>query len=129
MILNPGKAKSVVLTDQGLAESERLFRELFERVAGGDDQRRTRSMPAFSHHCGPPSSRVLSGSDNERLRRMSKSRRREGQMGPAPELRKHTAIRPLCYEIYPEWLGARMTPLVRRASTAALLRPLASRWA
>jgi hypothetical protein len=36
MILNPvGKAKSVVLTDQGLAESERLFRELFERVAGG----------------------------------------------------------------------------------------------
>jgi len=34
MILNPiGKAKSVVLTDQGLAESERLFRELFERVA------------------------------------------------------------------------------------------------
>jgi len=34
MILNPiGKAKSVVLTDQGLAESKRLFRELFERVA------------------------------------------------------------------------------------------------
>ena len=34
MILNPiGKAKSVVLTDQGMAESERLFRELFERVA------------------------------------------------------------------------------------------------
>lgn len=28
------KAKSVLLTDQGLAESERLFRELFERVAG-----------------------------------------------------------------------------------------------
>ena len=28
------KAKSVLLADQGLAESERLFRELFERVAG-----------------------------------------------------------------------------------------------
>jgi hypothetical protein len=68
-----------MLTDQGLAESERLFRELFERVAGGDDQRRTRSMPAFSRHCGPPSSRVLSGSDNERLRRMSKSRRRSSR--------------------------------------------------
>jgi hypothetical protein len=26
-----GKAKSVVLTDEGLAESERLFRNLFER--------------------------------------------------------------------------------------------------
>ena len=36
MILNPvGKAKSVVLTDEGLAESERLFRVLFERVAEG----------------------------------------------------------------------------------------------
>jgi hypothetical protein len=35
MIENPvGKAKSVVLTDQGLAESERLFRELFDRVPG-----------------------------------------------------------------------------------------------
>ena len=35
MIDNPvGKAKSVVLTDQGLAESERLFRELFDRVPG-----------------------------------------------------------------------------------------------
>ena len=32
MIDNPvGKAKSVVLTDEGLAESERLFRNLFER--------------------------------------------------------------------------------------------------
>jgi uncharacterized protein DUF6429 len=32
MIENPvGKAKSVVLTDEGLAESERLFRNLFER--------------------------------------------------------------------------------------------------
>jgi hypothetical protein len=32
MIDNPvGKAKSVVLTDEGLAESERLFRQLFER--------------------------------------------------------------------------------------------------
>ena len=32
MIDNPvGKAKSVVLTDDGLAESERLFRKLFER--------------------------------------------------------------------------------------------------
>ena len=28
-----GKAKSVVLTDEGLAESERLFRDLFERSA------------------------------------------------------------------------------------------------
>jgi Domain of unknown function (DUF6429) len=37
MIENPvGKAKSVVLTDQGLAESERLFRELFDRVQDGD---------------------------------------------------------------------------------------------
>lgn len=35
MIDNPvSKAKSVVLTDQGLAESERLFRKLFERAAG-----------------------------------------------------------------------------------------------
>jgi hypothetical protein len=34
MIGNPvGKAKSVVLTDEGLAESERLFRKLFERAA------------------------------------------------------------------------------------------------
>jgi Domain of unknown function (DUF6429) len=34
MIDNPvGKAKSVVLTDEGLAESERLFRNLFERSA------------------------------------------------------------------------------------------------
>jgi hypothetical protein len=33
MIDNPvGKAKSVVLTDQGLAESERLFRKFFERA-------------------------------------------------------------------------------------------------
>ena len=35
LIDNPvSKAKSVVLTDQGLAESERLFRKLFERAAG-----------------------------------------------------------------------------------------------
>ena len=35
MIDNPvSKAKSVVLTDEGLAESERLFRKLFERAAG-----------------------------------------------------------------------------------------------
>lgn len=35
LIENPvGKAKSVVLTDQGLAESERLFRKLFERPSG-----------------------------------------------------------------------------------------------
>ena len=35
MIDSPvGKAKSVVLTDQGLAESERLFRKLFERATG-----------------------------------------------------------------------------------------------
>jgi peptidoglycan/xylan/chitin deacetylase (PgdA/CDA1 family) len=34
MIDNPvGKAKSVVLTDEGLAESERLFSTLFERSA------------------------------------------------------------------------------------------------
>ena len=34
MIENPvGKAKSVVLTDEGLAESARLFRKLFERSA------------------------------------------------------------------------------------------------
>ncbi len=34
MIDNPvGKAKSVVLTDKGLAASERLFRKLFERSA------------------------------------------------------------------------------------------------
>ena len=32
MIHDPvGKTKSVVLTDEGLAESERLFRHLFER--------------------------------------------------------------------------------------------------
>ena len=31
MILNPvGKVKSVVLTEEGLAESERLFKKLFE---------------------------------------------------------------------------------------------------
>jgi hypothetical protein len=35
MIDNPvGKAKSVVLTDEGLSESERLFRKLFERSVG-----------------------------------------------------------------------------------------------
>jgi hypothetical protein len=35
MIENPvSKAKSVVLTDEGLAESERLFRKLFQRAAG-----------------------------------------------------------------------------------------------
>ena len=34
VIDNPvGKAKSVVLTDKGLAASERLFRKLFERSA------------------------------------------------------------------------------------------------
>jgi hypothetical protein len=34
MIDHPvGKAKSVVLTDEGLSESKRLFRELFERSA------------------------------------------------------------------------------------------------
>jgi hypothetical protein len=34
MIDNPvGKAKSVVLTDEGLSESERLFRQMFERSA------------------------------------------------------------------------------------------------
>jgi hypothetical protein len=34
MVDNPvGKAKSVVLTDEGLVESERLFRKLFERSA------------------------------------------------------------------------------------------------
>jgi Domain of unknown function (DUF6429) len=34
MIDNPvSKAKSVVLTDQGLAESKRLFRKLFEKAA------------------------------------------------------------------------------------------------
>lgn len=36
MIGDPvSKAKSVVLTDQGLEESERLFRKLFERTPGG----------------------------------------------------------------------------------------------
>ena len=35
MIDNPvGKAKSVVLTDEGLSESERLFRKMFERSEG-----------------------------------------------------------------------------------------------
>ena len=35
LIENPvSKAKSVVLTDQGLAESERLFRKLFEKPPG-----------------------------------------------------------------------------------------------
>ena len=35
MIDNPAtNAKSVVLTDQGLVESERLFRKLFERAPG-----------------------------------------------------------------------------------------------
>lgn len=35
MIGDPvGKAKSVVLTDEGLAESERLFSKLFEKSAG-----------------------------------------------------------------------------------------------
>jgi hypothetical protein len=34
MIGNPvGKAKPVMLSDEGLAESERLFRDLFERSA------------------------------------------------------------------------------------------------
>jgi hypothetical protein len=36
MILNPvGKVKSVVLTEEGLAESERLFKKLFEEPAVG----------------------------------------------------------------------------------------------
>lgn len=35
MIEDPvGKAKSVAFTDEGLAESERLFRKLFEKPAG-----------------------------------------------------------------------------------------------
>lgn len=35
MIGDPvGKAKSVVLTDEGLVKSERLFRKLFEKPAG-----------------------------------------------------------------------------------------------
>jgi hypothetical protein len=35
MIANPvGKTKSVLLTDQGLAESERLFKELFDSAPG-----------------------------------------------------------------------------------------------
>jgi hypothetical protein len=35
MIDDPiSKAKSIVLTDEGLAESERLFRKLFERAPG-----------------------------------------------------------------------------------------------
>lgn len=35
MISDPvGKAKSVVFTEEGLAESERLFRKLFEKPAG-----------------------------------------------------------------------------------------------
>jgi hypothetical protein len=35
MINHPvGKAKSIVLTDEGLSESERLFRKLFERSVG-----------------------------------------------------------------------------------------------
>ncbi len=34
MIDNPvGRAKSVVLTDEGLSESKRLFKKLFERLA------------------------------------------------------------------------------------------------
>jgi len=33
-----GKAKSVVLTDEGLAESERLFRKLFAKPASSDQQ-------------------------------------------------------------------------------------------
>jgi hypothetical protein len=37
MIDNPvGRAKSVVLTDAGLAESERLFRKLFAKSAMGE---------------------------------------------------------------------------------------------
>ena len=37
MIDNPvGRAKSVVLTDAGLAESERLFRELFAKSGTGN---------------------------------------------------------------------------------------------
>jgi peptidoglycan/xylan/chitin deacetylase (PgdA/CDA1 family) len=35
LIDNPvGKAKSVVLTDEGLAQSERLFKQLFARASG-----------------------------------------------------------------------------------------------
>lgn len=37
LIYDPvGKAKSVVLTDEGLAESERLFRKLFAKPAASD---------------------------------------------------------------------------------------------
>jgi Domain of unknown function (DUF6429) len=38
MIYDPvGKAKSVVLTDVGLAESERLFRKLFVKLGSSDE--------------------------------------------------------------------------------------------
>ena len=38
MIYDPvGKAKSVVLTDVGLAESERLFRNLFVKLGSSDE--------------------------------------------------------------------------------------------
>jgi len=38
LICDPvGKAKSVVLTDEGLAESERLFRELFAKPSASDE--------------------------------------------------------------------------------------------
>ena len=38
MICEPvGKAKSVVLTDVGLAESERLFRKLFVKLGNSDE--------------------------------------------------------------------------------------------
>jgi hypothetical protein len=37
LIYDPvGKAKSVVLTDEGLAESERLFRKLFAKPSASD---------------------------------------------------------------------------------------------
>jgi len=37
LIYDPrGKAKSVVLTDDGLAESERLFRKLFAKPSASD---------------------------------------------------------------------------------------------
>ena len=63
MIDDPvGKAKSVVLTDEGLAESERLFRKLFERSPRRDGAAIRRLLPVMAWKFqGSSSSRRLLG--------------------------------------------------------------------
>jgi uncharacterized protein DUF6429 len=54
MIHNPvGKAKSVLLTEEGIAESERLFRECSPRQFNVFDRRLTKEDFSFRNDCAP----------------------------------------------------------------------------